>query len=303
MRASQFTMLLSIAALLGWTGVPAAWGQSAGPAMYQVSGNLASDVSAGQPCSAQQEPQGTCAGPLADLFPGICDPCRCSPCWTFAAEGIVLQRSNTRSQTLFEGGTIAPVEILNSKDLNFPVEVGPQVSAIRQIGCSPFAVEVAYFQVDGFAAHRDLPGLSIMVTDVNGPHFTVTDATALYTSAIYMGDVNVRWQWLDWLTLLSGFRMGQLNEHYHAAGTGTFAGEPVTLDVSALNNLYGYQLGADIDLPGCGGPLQIKSFCRAAHSATSPDRTSTALTAASPTSCWPLRAKTRLPSWARPAWC
>ena len=142
-----------------------------------------------------------------------------------------MQRSNTRSQTLFEGGTIAPVEILILKDLNFPVEVGPQVVAIRQIGCSPFAVEVAYFQFTGSAAHRDLPGLSIMVTDVNGPHFTVTDATALYTSAIYMGDVNVRWQWLDWLTLLSGFRMGQLNEHYHAAGTGTFAGEPVTLDV------------------------------------------------------------------------
>ncbi len=141
-----------------------------------------------------------------------------------------MQRSTTRSQTLFtdlNGG-----ELLNSKYLDFPVEVGPQLSAIRQIGCGPFAVEVGYFQVDGFNANGSVPGTSVMVTDVNGPYFFVTDATARYTSALYMGDLNIRWQWNDWLTLLSGFRMGQLNENYHAVGTGARTPVPVTLDVT-----------------------------------------------------------------------
>ncbi len=139
MRASLATMLLSIAAALTWTGLPAARGQSAGPGGCQVSGNLAADLSAGQPQCTAQEP---CAHPLGDLFAGICDPGRCGPCWSFAAEGIALQRSTTRSQTLFYGGQIAIFEVLNSKYLNFPVEVGPRVSAIRQIACEPFAVEV-----------------------------------------------------------------------------------------------------------------------------------------------------------------
>jgi hypothetical protein len=218
---------------------------------------LAADVSGGQPQCAAEAP----CGPLGDLFAGVCG--HCCPCWAFSAEGIVLQRGNTRSQTLFEGGAVAPVELLNAHDLNFPVEVGPQVSAIHQVGCTPYAVEVAYFQVDGFAANRSVPGTSMMVTDVNGPFFTVNDATARYTSAIYMGEVNLRWQWSDWLTLLSGFRMGQLDEHYHAAGTDASFGGTDTLDVAALNNLYGLQLGADADVLDFGGPLQVKAMCRA----------------------------------------
>ncbi len=71
MRASLSTMLLSVVAVLWWTDLPAAWGQSAGPPSYQVSGNLAADVSAGQPQAAAQEP---CASSLGDLFDGILRP-------------------------------------------------------------------------------------------------------------------------------------------------------------------------------------------------------------------------------------
>ncbi|MCE5268578.1 MAG: hypothetical protein LLG00_11900 [Planctomycetaceae bacterium] len=252
MRAALVTMLLS-AAMLTSTGLRAADGQWA----------TAGDCPACDHQGAQYvDDSSPCSGAFTGLLGRFCDPDR-GERWALAAEGIALQRSTTRSQALFELAGTPVAEALNSKDMNFPVEYGPQLSAIRQLGCSPFAVEVAYFQVDGFDAHSDVPGLSAMVTDVNGPHFTVTDATARYTSAIYMGDVNLRWQPFEWLSLLSGFRMGQLNERYHAGGTGTFAGEAVSLDVSTTNHLYGFQLGADADVIDFGGPLKIKGICRA----------------------------------------
>jgi hypothetical protein len=108
-----------------------------------------------------------------------------------------------------------------------------------------------------------VPGTSHLVTDVNGIGFTVTDANARYTSAIYTGELNVRRQWCDGFTLLAGFRMGQLNEHY--LGSGTDLQSPATIDAlatSTYNHLYGFQLGSDILVYDMGGPLQINVLCK-----------------------------------------
>ena len=46
-------------------------------------------------------------------------------------------------------------------------------------------------------------------------------AEARYTSALHLAEINVRRQWCDGLTLLVGFRTGELNELYSASGIGT----------------------------------------------------------------------------------
>lgn len=259
MRVCVPTRIVSIAvavACIGWSGTTRAVAQG----VYPVSGNLAYDVAAVGPgeYTYQQPCEGSIGGALAEY----CAPGCCGPRWSFAAEAIALQRSTTRNQSLFLS-TLSGADILNSRDLNFPVAFGPKISAIRHgVFGSDFDVEVGYFQFDGFEANAFVSDNSRMVIDVNNA-FLSTDSSARYASALYCGEVNVRWQWFDWLTLLSGFRMVELDEQYNANGTSTRSSFPVSLDVNSFNHLYGYQLGADGEVFNLGGALRINALCKA----------------------------------------
>ena len=58
--------------------------------------------------------------------------------------------------------------------------------------------------------------------------------------------------------------MGQLNEHYLGSGADAF--NPAVTDslaTNTCNQLYGFQLGADIGVYDMGGPLQINVLCKA----------------------------------------
>jgi hypothetical protein len=237
---------------------------------------------------------GPCEGPGA-ACDALCDACRCGPRWTITAEAIALERTNTRNQPLFDnnftpvlvegaGGvsalqddlltTAAP---LDARDMNFPMGTGFRLSAIRHnVRCSGCDLELAYFQVNGFAAQTSLPGVSRMITDVNGVGFVVDDAQARYTSAIYSGELNLRRQWCDRLGFLAGFRMAQLNEHYRGDGSLLLDGfdtapivgqqigqESALVATNTCNHLYGFQLGADIVVYDRCGPLQIDALCKA----------------------------------------
>lgn len=259
MRVCTPTRIISIAiavACIGWSGTTQAVAQG----VYPVSGNQACDVAAVDPGHyTYQQPS---VYPMDGAFAQNCAPRGCGPRWSFAAEAIALQRSTTRNQSLFLSSN-SPTELLNSRNLNFPVAFGPKISAIRHGAFgSDFDVEVGYFQFDGFEANAFVSDNSRMVIDVNNA-FLSTDSSARYASALYCGEVNVRWQWFDWLTLLSGFRMVELNEQYDARGTSTRSSFPVSLDVNSFNHLYGYQLGADGEVFNLGGSLRINALCKA----------------------------------------
>jgi hypothetical protein len=210
-------------------------------------------------CSGQAQ----CPGRMR-IFNRLCDPDACGPRFTFTGEAVALQRSTTRSQTLLFGDNGAA--LLDSQDLNFPVAFGPRVSAIWHNPCDNGCdLEIAYFQVDGFAAVAFMPGNSRIVFDASGPasQAAVTDAHVRYTSALYNGELNVRQEWCDWLTLLCGFRMAQLNENYSATGMRVLVPLPVTVVDSASNHLYGFQIGADAEVYNMGGPLTVNGLCKA----------------------------------------
>ena len=246
---SMFTFILVIATAPAWLGWSAVTARAQSPGACQVSDTC---IDCGAPIEQEvcEELIGDCCGD-------------CCPCWTFRADGVAVQRSTTRSQALFRNswGTTG-VELLNSQNMNFPTEVGPQVSATRHGPCG-WDLEVAYFQVDGWAANAVVDGTSYMVTDVNGANFIVTDAQARYTSAFYVGEINLRREWFDGLTLLAGFRMGELDEFYGSYGLGARSPVPVSLDVNTFNHLYGFQLGADWEFYNMGGPLRLNALCKA----------------------------------------
>jgi len=109
-----------------------------------------------------------------------------------------------------------------------------------------------------------MPGTSHMVTDVNGTGYDVTNGTARYTSALYSGELNVRRQYSDWLTLLAGFRMVELDEHYRGAGIDLQTlGQTDSILTNTFNHLYGFQIGADGEIFNRGGPLRINVVCKA----------------------------------------
>lgn len=263
MRAFSLAMVLSLATVSMWLAqaqaqmpgacqIPSGQPMMMGPGACMPQGQCM----APEACMGQAQ----CPGPMG-IYDVPCDAGACRPRFTFAGEGIALQRSTTRSQTLLQGDNRS--DLLNSKYLNFPVEFGPKVSAIWHDACDcGWDVEVAYFQVDGFAANAFMPGTSTIVSDVS-TGASVTDANVRYTSALYNGELNVRQQWCDWLTLSCGFRMVQLNEQYNAAGTSVQSSALVTVTDNTSNHLYGFQLGADAEVYNMGGALTINGLCKA----------------------------------------
>jgi hypothetical protein len=256
MRVSSTTIIMSLAATLMWLSGLALSTEAAAPDGYPTT---ESGMAACQgPCMAQPTGEGA---PVECNVPCECVP-RC-PCWAVTAEAIVLQRSATRSQPLYAQPQTASVDALDAKDLNFPMALGYQISAIRRnvCGCD---WEVAYFQVDGFNAEATVPGASLMITDVNNVGFLVNNGSARYSSAIYSGEVNARHEWFDGFTTIAGFRMGQLNEHYFGGGTEAFVPSRTdTLGIDTSNQFYGFQLGADYGIYDMGGPLRINILCKA----------------------------------------
>jgi hypothetical protein len=280
MRAFLPAVILSLATMLMWLGGAAGPVAAGTPAEFAVYAPL---VAEGQGPGAMQSPypaqgpyaaQGQCAGPGQYGEQGqeaqspfysldeLLNPCDCGPRWIFSGDVVVLQRSAPRSQRLFVNRTGSfDTDPINAKNVYFPVEFGPKVSAVRR-GPDGWELEVAYFQMDGFAAQAIVPGQSVLVTDVNSG-FAVIDPQYRYTSALYSGELNLRRQWTEWLNLLAGFRMGQLNEHYRAGGMGGgTAPVPVSLNVDTFNYMYGLQLGADAEIYNMGGPLLVNVFCK-----------------------------------------
>jgi len=215
----------------------------------------------GQPAAA------SCGCGNGGGFAAAGDRCRAfglgCACWSFSADAVAMQRTNTRNQPLLEPGpsTLLLPE-LNAQHLDFPVALGFQLGAVRHGPCG-WDLELGYFQIDGWEATAYRPGVSYMNTDVHGENFIVRDAQVRYTSALHLGEINLRREWFDGLTLLAGFRMGELDEVYGADAIGARVPVPVSVGVHTFNHLYGFQLGADYEIYNMGRPLRISALCKA----------------------------------------
>ncbi len=194
MRVSLPTTILALATALAWLGGSAKPTEADAPGVAQATDKVAPAnqgelISPGQVLN-QRQPQGPFLGQesFADQgqYGGPMDGCAagcCGPRWTFTAETLALERTTTRSQSLFVPTVVAP-DPLDANQLNFPVAYGPKVSAIRHDVCG-FDVEVAYFQVDGFTGQGMLPGTSRMILDMADTNLMVTDGMGpLYVGVV-----------------------------------------------------------------------------------------------------------------------
>jgi hypothetical protein len=204
------------------------------------------------PAKAQQA--GDCE-PRGD-YGNNCNPCyaTCCPLWTLRATGVYMTRQDPDSRTFVTqpNGTDA----LNFDQFNFDYEPGADVSLIRSFGCGS-GIEGRYLGLWNFEDTVNVgpfPGGAV-IFNTNPPSpgaFPPAGATinARYESELHSGELNYRYCSRSWLTLLGGVRYLQLDEEFGAQFLSvdpTIVG-PLTINSEALNDLYGAQLGADINL-------------------------------------------------------
>jgi hypothetical protein len=112
-------------------------------------------------------------------------------------------------------------------------------------------LEFSYFQIDGWNAFRSVgptpndwlvmnaPGGFLQTQD----HFDSQSMAWNYASRLYNGELNVRWNPCDRISLLAGFRWVNLGEDLQGTLPPERAAVPFW-DTSTRNNLYGFQIGA-----------------------------------------------------------
>ena len=212
-------------------------------------------------CLASPE---SCAGlPESCVTPNCCTH---SCGWTATADAILLQRTSSGSQHLLTD-PIPDTELFNSSALRFSTAAGPRLSLRRQ-GVLDGELEAVYFGIDSFSASTDFPN-SALPSGVAG--LTIDDAVVIpvysvqfqYGSRLYNTEFNYRKPVNERLTLLAGFRWVELEDRYQATGTENVFLGPFASNVSGQNDLYGFQLGGDLQLFNPGRRLQIDACGKA----------------------------------------
>ena len=175
-----------------------------------------------------------CAEACCDLS----DCCYC-PRWTFTAGALIMDRSAPDDAVLVDdpqqpGGP----GLMNASEFDFDWRGGWEVGAIRHnVRCTCWDLEARYFRIDGWRA----------VWGVVDTQVGLLSGT--YDSHLDGFELNLRRSvGCGWLTVLGGFRFVELDE-----SAAVFTDTRLVLTTAragAVNDLYGFQLGADARLWG-----------------------------------------------------
>jgi hypothetical protein len=172
--------------------------------------------------------------------------------WTVNAGAVILQRSRPQSSLIAD---VTGVNILNAHDYTFNWAAGPDISVARRIA-SDGAVEVRYFGVDAWQSRVS----GFIPAFFEAPRIPFD---SVYTSKLFSTEINLRQAPSDpnWLTWLAGFRWVEVSETL-ARSAGMNANQ-TQVNHSTLNQLYGGQIGADMQLWSGNSPLSVDCICKA----------------------------------------
>jgi hypothetical protein len=201
---------------------------------------------------------------------GSCDGCGCGlssqtcclrPSWTFKAGTLILDRSTPNDDALIidlaTGNTV-----LDAGDFDFGFKGGWDFSLVRHnVLGSNWDLEARYFRVDGWQAAIapvTFPGFALLQYDFHSPLFTLviegdSTVTAACESHLDGFELNaLRPIGCEWLRFLMGFRYVELDERGLQIVQDVDGTPWVATSVSAINDLYGLQFGADARIWSCG---------------------------------------------------
>lgn len=200
---------------------------------------------------------------------GCCcdDPCAC---WTFYGGYLMLQRSRPDDAILFQNG-LNPAQNFNANQFDFDYEPGFEVGAIKHniLPCHicGLDLEARFFMIDGWSDSKFFQTTqppSTVVT-VIGPRPDGTSTASLvgprdintrYDSELTSFELNLRRRCchMPRIRWIAGVRALELDEQLFSTLAETVPqgpGIPLTTaeyTVRTRNRLYGFQLGAEVDL-------------------------------------------------------
>ncbi len=179
--------------------------------------------------------------------------CGCDPRWTIRAGALWMKRADPSSAVLVTDGTLV-TPVLNANQFNFDFTPGFEIDVIRHnAGGSGWDLEARFFNVENMNASVPtiLSPLGAFTTYQiplgNGLPSTISGS---YDSSLLSTELNVRRQaGPNWLTVLAGFRYLRLNEEGATLVQDIGPGLNVaTIQNDTNNDLFGFQLGGEIDL-------------------------------------------------------
>jgi hypothetical protein len=174
-------------------------------------------------------------------------------CHTFRADALILWRNAPPSRQLFD--TTSGLPILNADQFNSPAAGGGRLSYFRQNRCGE-AWEATYLYGGRFTDNRNLgfttnPALGYIMAPpgIYGTSFQpLNEVDTVLKASIQSAELNRRWALGPSAQFLTGFRWLQWFETVSITdtyGAGTAGVGQDIYENSALNNLWGGQIGID----------------------------------------------------------
>ncbi len=190
------------------------------------------------------------------------------PVWRVRSDLMWMRLSKLNDAALVTNWTPGGSTLLNASGFKFDYETGPEIAIWRQIN-DDWNVEGRFFRIDGwYSIHNG--EITAYESDVQyaipfkvgGPNYVVDVFETLtdggYRSKLSNVEINGRRRINDFWSLLLGFRYLGLDENLDIAqGFGYFPNPndqtkavyaAFAHNISAVNSLYGFQVGADMDL-------------------------------------------------------
>ena len=197
-----------------------------------------------------------------DVAAQCCPPCCCSLCdqsgrtWTAEVGALFLHRSSPDGGPLISDAGIGGTgQSINARAFDFDLEPGVHASLIRHnLFGNRNDLQIRYFGVHEWSDTQFLGATgnpivinTALLLNITGPR----DITSVYESELDNVEANFRRRMNNnWITLLAGFRYLRLDESLHSNMVPTGPGTTEQFLVNTDNNLYGFQIGADIVLYG-----------------------------------------------------
>ena len=186
------------------------------------------------------------------------------PRWVFQIDALMLWQGNITSQPLLLADPVG-ITVLDVNQAATPMSVGPRAGLIFNLD-DCYAIEGNYFNVGTFNGNVAVPAgdyTSLVLPTVFTPE-AGSAATLVTAGRIQSAELN--WRRRECccpLTWLAGFRWVQWDQSLALESVPSTGGSVQRIDAETDNDLYGGQIGADLNLWNAGGRLTVNSIGKA----------------------------------------
>ena len=185
------------------------------------------------------------------------------PRWVFQVDALMLWQGNLASQPLLNGP--AGVAVLDANQAGTPLSAGPRAGLIFNLD-DCYAIEGNYFNVGTFNGNVFVPAGTYTPIGLPAVFDPAADSTATLVTAGRIQSAELNWRRRECcypITWLAGFRWVQWDQSLTLASVPSGGGLEQQINAETDNDLYGGQIGADLNLWNAGGRLTVNGIGKA----------------------------------------